>query len=288
MLFDYFPKLPVLTITQLPVLTIDKSGYICYCSDCITNNGIGSIVHWNGTEWINEDHYPVNYKYRDNLNYLKSHITSYTDCFRSNAACFGDFLGAAIGAGSINASTLSSQNKPGLVRARSSSAANTGYAITIEANSLLLKGSELFLAGLFFNSIAPTVLNRIGFIDSQNTTESIDGCYFELSNGLIGGKTSNNSIRTTAGFTFTPVADTFYWLSILLNNDANSVNFKIFNENGSSILYNQNITTNIPIDIGRETGCGIVGYSTGTTALDLYTLDFIGFNINTNRSILNI
>jgi hypothetical protein len=290
--FENIPKLPSLTLSQLeslsPQLNNDNIGAIVYCSDAITSKGIGDIAKWNGSKWINSENSPLVSKQSDYLNYLRNNLSVFTDCLTPNASCFEEFLGTAISSGTINppASPIG-LNRFGLVRARSSTTANSGYLISTSNVGFVLKGSENFLAALLINSVATNITTtRLGFHDCGNSNDAVDGVYFEIVNSLISIKTSSNNVRTTTTF-FTLAVNTYYIFSIVINSDATLAIFKIFNENGD-VLATDTISTNIPKTAGRELGSGIISTNNGTTAVDLYTLDYIGFNYKPNRDILNL
>jgi hypothetical protein len=223
----------------------------------------------------------------NSLDQIKNKITYFTDCFSANASCFNPFLGAVLSNGNINTSALSVQNRPGMVRARSGTNANSGYFITTAANALLLKGNETFLCGVIFNSVVSTTVHRLGFIDTVSINDCTDGVYFEISNSLINTRTANNSVITSGSSNLAISALTYYWLSISLNSNATVATFKVFSEAGS-LLFNSTTNTNIPTTSGRETGVGIIAHNTLAVASDLYTLDFLGFGLDTGRPILNV
>lgn len=286
--FENIPKLPSFTLDELqslPIpLTDNDKGAIIYCSDAITDKGIGTFGYWDGTLWVNLDNLPLISKESDYLNYKKNKLQYFTDCFAANAG-FYPFNGSVVSNGSVNVAGTTTLNRPGIVRLRSGSNANSGYLIATNANSLILKGGEVFLSALIINSIAATTVIREGFIDTINSSDCVDGVYFEITNGLIRAKTSTNNVRTSSTNTFSIVVDTYYWTAIRINSDATLATFKVFNEAGT-LLFTDTISTNIPT--ARDTGVGIIGTSSLTGGTDLYSLDFMGFSLNTNRPLLNI
>lgn len=289
--FENIPKLPSFTLNELqslPIpLTDNDKGAIIYCSDAITDKGLGTFGYWNGTIWLNLDNLPLISKESDYLNYKKNKLQYFTDCFTTNAAGFYPFNGAALSNGSVNVATTTTLNRAGIVRLRSGSNANSGYLIATSANSLIIKGKEVFLSALIIHSIAATTVIREGFIDTINSSDCVDGVYFEITNGSIRAKTSNNNVRTSSTNTFSIVVDTYYWSAIKINSDATLATFKVFNEQGT-LLFTDTISTNIPTAINRDTGIGIIGSSSLSAATDLYSLDFMGFSLNTNRPLLDI
>jgi hypothetical protein len=85
------------------------------------------------------------------------------------------------------------------------------------------------------------------------------------------------------GTTYTFSASSWYRLKIQLNSNATSVTFVIYDDAGN-VLWTDSLTTNIPTSSGRETGAGMIGTSSGTTAVDLYHLDLMALAWGSNRT----
>jgi hypothetical protein len=49
-------------------------------------------------------------------------------------------------------------------------------------------------------------------------------------------------------------------------------------------LWTNNLTANIPSAAGRETGASMIGTNVGTTAVDLYHLDWLAVYFTTART----
>ncbi len=278
-------------VTTLPTLTDADKGKLAYCTDAVSNNGNGATVVWKGSTigWlvVGTDFTPLTTS-TELLNYYKTNLTEFNDCFTAAAACFGSLSGVAVSSGTLNGpSGVSLVNRPGLVRLRSSTTANSGYNIGSSVNNYLIRGGERFLTGLITPPVLTTITTRLGFHDTISNTDAVDGIYFETNplNNNVFCKTSSNSVRTTGSGLFTLTASTFYWFSIAVNDTATSVVFKIFSEAGA-LLFTDTITTNIPIVSGRESGINITSTSSGVVAIDLMHIDFIGFKINTTRPLL--
>jgi hypothetical protein len=214
---------------------------------------------------------------------LRKQCVYYTDCLAANGASFGEFVGSAISSGTVSVSTgISFVNRPGLVRFRSSTTANSGYHVGLSANNLILSGRELCVASLIPSAFANTT-TRIGFHDTLTSTDAVDGCYFEIApTGVVTGKTSNNSIRSSTATNFTLITGTYYTLKIELNNNATLATFTILSESDVT-LWTNTLSTNIPTALGRETGMGVISTNSGTTATDLIHLDFLGVEIYPSR-----
>jgi hypothetical protein len=217
------------------------------------------------------------------LDAVKRRCVYYTDCFTANGSTLGEFTGVVFNSGSINTpSGVSLANRPGMIRARSSTTANSGYAIAFSINSLLLRGSEYILAGWIPSAFA-TVTTRFGLHDSVSNVDVTDGAYIEIdATGVARGKTANNSVRSTTVSSFAIVAGIYYWMQVQLNADATIATFTIRTEAGA-VLWTDTLNSNIPTAAGREAGAGIVSNSSGTVAVDLYHLDFIGVELFPTR-----
>lgn len=198
----------------------------------------------------------------------------------TTTAQFDPFLGAAIGGGTVanaNASIIT-RHHPGVIRARSSTTANSGYTVTTGGlGQILIGGNEVFECVVNITTLTNGTF-RIGFIDTNTSADCVDGAYFEIpAAGTVVAKTSNNSTRTTSATLFTATVATWYRFRVTVNSNATSINFNVFNDSGVS-QGSTDITTNIPTAAGRETGCGVIGTNSGTTATDLYHLDFMALS----------
>jgi hypothetical protein len=97
--------------------------------------------------------------------------------------------------------------------------------------------------------------------------------------GVIVGKTANNSARSTTGTSYTLVTNTWYRLRIEVNSDATLVTFSLFSEAGA-LLWSDTLNSNIPTAAGRETGHGIVATNSGTTAVAMVDVDYLNLWIS--------
>jgi hypothetical protein len=193
--------------------------------------------------------------------------------------------GGVIASGGLGYATPSgSKNHPGMITMVSSTSANSGAWINItqQVNYLLLAGTEETSIIFRPQTLAGTTI-RLGLQDRVTASDITDGAYIEMAqvggvDGVIVGKTANNSTRSSTGTSYTLVTNTWYRLHILVNQDATRVDFYLYSEAGA-LLWTDNLTTNIPTAAGRETGCGVVAFNSGTTALTLIEVDYINLSI---------
>ena len=170
-------------------------------------------------------------------------------------------------------------NHPGVCLLRSSTTANSGVYCHTAIHMLRLAGGEQFDLVFFTPAALTANTYRFGFHDTLTSTDAVDGIYFEMpATGAIVGKTSNNSVRTTSATIATLVASTWYHARIVVNAAATGVDFFVFSDAGAQ-LGTVNIATNIPTASGREVGPGGTFTNSGTTAVDIVTLDYMSFNV---------
>jgi hypothetical protein len=122
---------------------------------------------------------------------------------------------------------------------------------------------------------------RFGFQDVLTASAvQVDGAFWNVT-GVTSPfnftpVVSNNSVRTIGSqVQLFAGADQYYKFTIHVINRTN-VNFQIYNFTNNALLTDQNLTSNIPTTVGRETThavvCNKVG---GTTAQVMARLDYI-------------
>jgi hypothetical protein len=122
----------------------------------------------------------------------------------------------------------------------------------------------------------------MGFKDNTTNAQPVDGAYvYFVGNGTVvtmSARTRNNSTETIAATTWQPTLNTWYTLSITVNDAANSVGFSVVDDAGTS-QWTETITTNIPTAAGRETGIGIqANESTTDAAAAIMYIDYLRFS----------
>jgi hypothetical protein len=209
----------------------------------------------------------------------------FTDCLNIlGVGGFDPFYGAVVSSGTINGPNagMVTTHHPGVVRARSSTTTNSGYWIGANAGVFLLGGGEAFEAVFNITTLTNGTF-RFGFHDSVTSADAVDGVYLEMaSTGVATGKTAQNSTRSSTGTTYTVSIATWYRLLITVSSTAR-VDFYLYSDAGTQ-LWTDNLTTNIPSASGRETGAAVIGTNVGTTATDLYHLDWLAVYFSTART----
>ncbi len=189
-----------------------------------------------------------------------------------------EFLGAAIAAGTNTttpaAATLSSTH-PGVVLARSSTTANSGYQYSSTLNLIRLGGGEQFDTVIWLPAAATGNSLRFGFQDSITSTAPVDGAYIDFAVGVNTPtcKTSSNSVVTTSATIATLSVSTWYHMRVKVDSTS-SVTCSIWNDAGT-LQGTVSNTTNIPTASGRELGVAVVGTNSGTVAADVFAIDYL-------------
>jgi hypothetical protein len=223
-------------------------------------------------------------------------MATIVDLIRVKPFLYTDFLGVA-GATTVEAAypfdyaVISSgtqakiageQNHPGILRTSSSTTTNSGGYCIIEGTAFRLTGGEVFELTFQHRVASGTATTlRFGFLDNTTSSDAVDGCYFECPAASLAlvGKTSSNSTRSTTATIYTLTVNTWYRAKVVVNSNATSVTFYLYNDAGS-LLGSQSLTTNIPTASGRETGAGFVATNSGTTATLLAYWDWMALWFN--------
>jgi len=194
-----------------------------------------------------------------------------TDFFVSETSQ-GLFYGAASASGTspqIDAEV----NHPGITAIRTSTTTNSGYLWKTRPTALVIGGGETFDC-IFKVVISTDSTAYIGLHDSSSQLEPTDGVYFKITGATVEAKTAANGSYTTGGTTYDVSDNTWYHANITLNADATSATLILYSEAGA-VLLTQTITTNIPTTSTYYTGAGFVATSTGTSARNIYYLDYM-------------
>lgn len=171
-------------------------------------------------------------------------------------------------------------NHPGIACIVSGTSAGSGFYFITSNLAFLLAGTEAtdFIFALQY--VAGTTI-RMGFHDSNSAAAPTDGCYLEIAqvlgvDGVILGKTRNNSAESTTATKFTLIPGDWYRGRVSLNATATLVTFTLFNAAGT-VVWTDTLNTNIPT--ARETGHAIVATNSDTSAHDLIYLDYMNIRI---------
>ena len=202
--------------------------------------------------------------------------------FLNVAAPWGPFANTAISTGTLSfpGTGVVTASHPGCITINSSTTANSGEVMGTggtNAAQFLLGGGEQFDVVFKTGAAFTNITMRFGFHDSTTSGDAVDGAYFEVSTaGVVTGKTSSNSVRTTSATIATLAVSTWYHARVRVNANATAVDYTIFDDSGTQLGTVQN-TTNIPTAAGRETGVAFVATSAGTTATALCHLDYMSY-----------
>lgn len=201
--------------------------------------------------------------------------------FLSTNAVQGQFIGAAIGAGTNTtapAAGVVNGAHPGCILLRSSATANSGYKYQTDLAQVRIAGGEVYdLVFLAPAALAATTY-RFGFHDSSTSADAVDGCYFEATAGVLVGKTSSNSVRSTTATLTTLAVNAWYHARVAVDSALSLVTFSIYDMAGT-LIGSATLNTNLPTASGRECGAGFVATNSGTTATDLVVVDYQAFSV---------
>lgn len=281
-----------LTRAQLALLNPGAEPAIAYLSDPVTNlsqySPSGEIALWDAVagRWIRaSDGLPVGTE-REGPLVSREHLVLENHFMTASAQSAAPFTGAAISSGTIAAYNIANINgHPGVIRLSSSATANSGYRLNTDPAMIAIEGGEQFMACLQmpFPELTNTTV-RMGFLDTINNLDATDGIYFESAGNTFSAKTSSLSSRTSQGAA--SIGATFHWFWIKVADDASSVNFRIFQDGGTQV-FNETITTTIPVTSSRATGAGLVVTNSGTTAQVLIHIDWMRADLYPGVSKLN-
>jgi hypothetical protein len=171
-------------------------------------------------------------------------------------------------------------NHPGIVRVTTSTTTNSGWQWTTDLTQILLSGGEESEFVFMLNATTNSTF-RMGFLDSQSSTEPTDGAWISIIGTTLRGYCKNNAGPTSTASTYTVSTATWYRGYISVNSDASTVTFSLYNASGTQ-LWTDTVSANIPT--ARTTGHGIVGTNSGTSAISLYDIDFMRLTFNKGLS----
>lgn len=206
--------------------------------------------------------------------------------FGTTTAADQVFTGAAV-SGGVNTGTLTSFD--GIwdygVFIRSGTTANGGYRYSPTSQITAYMGTVEKQFMMVWKSLTSHTGRtiRAGWIDTTSSADATDGVYFEILDGVARGKTSNNSVRTSAASSFTLVLGQAYLFEISAT--STSASFKITNATTDAVVYTETITTNIPSTSARASGAGMIATEATTTASDIGILYNMGFGTKTGYAV---
>lgn len=193
--------------------------------------------------------------------------------FHNNTATTNQpFTGTAISSGTSVAGTIFNAKHPGTTRITSAAGANSGYRWQTAAS--LCGGAGLFVRAILYFETLTNTTHRIGFHDATTSADATDGAYFEILSATCSFKTANNATRTTHPTTATLSTATWYTFDVEYIND-NEVQGTIRTDDGT-VVYQQNITTNVVNVIARAFFAGTVSTYNTASSLAIAHLDYLG------------
>jgi len=159
--------------------------------------------------------------------------------------------------------------------------ANSGYSwYTQYQYSTLIAGYESWECIIQPHQLTNTVITA-GFANSiVNAVDPAHGVYFrkEGATAAIYGKTADNSTRSTTATGYTMSTSTWYRLRIVINSDASTVNFYIYNLAGTQ-LWTDSLSANFP---ATRVGNGFAAMTTASAAAAaLISIDYMATWKNT-------
>ena len=207
---------------------------------------------------------------------MRRFLTVGTEFPGITAAILSPFTPSAISSGTI-AIVVGEAGHPGMASLSSATTTNSGYVINVGVTGTLIGGGEV--AELIFKTpatILSTTTIKFGYHDAITYALPVDGVYFIQSAGVIKGAASSNSSQTLTSDGFTPSVSTWYRLKLVVNAAANQVDFYIYNAAGT-LLWTNNVQSNLPTGAGRGCGPCVITTDSGTTVNVLTTLDAMAF-----------
>ncbi len=203
------------------------------------------------------------------------------------------WYGTAIASGTTTAST-GYPTHPCVRALRSSTTANSGYALNTGVANFLLAGGES-LDIIFYKSARASPLNMtttvLGFTDSVTATAPADGVYLIITNLTAQGRVRANNAELNTTHSFNITDNSFYRVHIDVINTTQA-NYYLYNSTSTTgtgntnLVFQSNITGTLPTASSRQTGQGVTTWVTGgTSASDILLLDYmsITFNNRINR-----
>jgi len=196
-----------------------------------------------------------------------------TDFYSNISTQIGIGLGVfAMGGGTL-VSVDAEINHPGLVVFRSTANVLTGYAVSTIANVLLISGGEKFQVVFKPRNVHATTTLRMGFWNFASTNVSSDGVYLESvgdeTNVILTGILRVNNVEVRTSTTATLSNNTWYMAEFFINENRDSVTFKVFDEQSVLVwesLISANVTQ-VPVRIA------VLAFSSVLSIQDLVTVD---------------
>lgn len=186
---------------------------------------------------------------------------------------------------------------PGRITISNSNSKDSGYSYSIGNADAFLLDDDYFtilsfnatFSSVYWNSSEANINGtniRFGFQDVYTIVQPTDGCYINITQQNISrltltGMCINNSIvnKTTTNYSFIQNMSE-YTVMIYVHNKSSLVRFYLYNED-DTLLWNDIVTSRIPIASGRSTGHGLVVFrNNNSTARIQGVFDYMSIGIN--------
>jgi hypothetical protein len=189
---------------------------------------------------------------------------------------------------------------PGIVSISNGVPANGGYSYQLSnagAYQLYNDYFTILTFNLTCNAVVQNVSNlshpingtnmRFGFQDIFTVADPTDGCYLNVTNKWnltslqINGVCKNNNVATRTLTNYTLLNKTWYTGMVYVHNVSNLVKFYIYNGAGDTLVWSDNVTTNIPNLSTRVTSHALVVWRNGNSSARVQgQFDYMGVGIN--------
>jgi hypothetical protein len=180
-------------------------------------------------------------------------------------------------------------NHPGVLTLKSSSSANSGVAFgnaNAATSSIRIQGGEEFTTIFRLDRLTDVTFN-LGFHDKTSASGPVDAVCLSVAptTGVATGQAISNSSATNTASTYTLALSTWYRLVIKVNDDATAATFYLYDSATESLVWTDSVASNLPTDAGSELGCLITCIHSGSSALDLISVDYyrLRYNGSLNR-----
>lgn len=206
------------------------------------------------------------------------------DFVGNSAGSLAPFTSTSINGGTFVNTSTNLIGGLGVVTIRASNLSNGGGII---GNSNLLQSSYTAIKPLIAQrmdvvfrtpaSIPNASIIRIGFfsLTSALNGDTSNGYYIYIYSGNFWGMTATNGVRTLSSTTYGTLATNTWYHGRLIHN-GNFITYQLYNQAGT-LLWSENIFSNIPISFGLNFGIQAMADVGNTTPQDLISLDYMSF-----------
>ena len=160
----------------------------------------------------------------------------------------------------------------------SSTSANSGYRLYLSAGTVRLVGGESFtFVFMVPASVDATTVTRLGAMNNVGAAAAIaNGFFASIDNVTLSGHVTVASTDTATASTFALTKGVWYRLRIDVNAANTATTFTLYADRSDTVLWTQTVAAVLPgttVDIYH----GVVSWSTGTTAISLFSLDYLDY-----------